>query len=174
MPIITQLATIQTFSTATTFVVVNNNLTRRLSYQDLRTTLSTDIGGGGGAVSRTTHAVATSSIAYNATDNISITGYKSYALLKVQTSAAAWVRLYTTSAARSSDSARSQGTDPVAGSGIIAEVITSGAQTQLITPGVVGFNDDATPATTIYVAVTNLSGATATITVTLTLLQMES
>jgi hypothetical protein len=124
--------------------------------------------------SRTTVAGVTSSIANNATGNISITGFKSYSLFKIQTSAAAWVRLYTTSAARSSDSTRAQTTDPTPGSGVIAEVITSGAQTQLITPGVFGFNDDGTPSTTIYAAVTNLSGSSAAITVTLTLLQLES
>jgi len=130
--------------------------------------------GSGGAYSRTTVSGVTSSISNGTTATISITGFKSYALLKIQTSAAAWVRLYTTSAARSSDSARAQTTDPTPGSGVIAEVITSGAQTQLMTPGVFGFNDDGTPATTIYAAVTNLSGSSAAITVTLTVLQLEA
>ncbi len=128
----------------------------------------------GGAYSRTTAAGTTTSIPDGSTNNISITGFKSYALLKIQTSAAAWVRLYTTSAARTSDSSRAKTTDPTPGSGVIAEVITSGAQTQLMTPGVFGFNDDGTPATTIYAAVANLSGSLAAITVTLTLLQLEA
>jgi hypothetical protein len=84
------------------------------------------------------------------------------------------VRLYTTSAARTSDSSRSQGTDPTPGTGVIAEIITTGPQTQLITPGVIGFNNDTLPTTTIYAAVTNLSGSSAAITVTLTLLQLEA
>jgi len=117
---------------------------------------------------------STANIADSATGNISITGFKSYSLLKVQTSAAAWVRLYITSAARTSDSARDQTTDPTPGSGVIAEVITTGAQTQLITPAIFGFNDDTTPGNTIYLAVTNLSGSTASITVTLTLLRLET
>lgn len=130
--------------------------------------------GSSSAYSRTTAAGVTSSIANNATGNISITGFKSYSLLKIQTSAAAWVRLYTTSAARSSDSARAQTTDPTPGSGVIAEIITSGSQMQTMTPAVVGFNDDGTPGTTIYAAVTNLSGGSTAITVTLTLLQLEA
>jgi hypothetical protein len=91
----------------------------------------------------------------------------------VQTSAAAWVRLYTDNTTRTSDNGRSQTSDPLAGAGVIAEVVTTGAQTQLITPAVVGFNNDGTPGTTIYARVTNNSGSTAAITVTLTLLQLE-
>ena len=53
--------------------------------------------------SRTTANAATSSIANNASGNISITAAKTYALLKVQTSAAAWVTLYTDSTSRSND-----------------------------------------------------------------------
>jgi hypothetical protein len=91
----------------------------------------------------------------------------------VQTSAAAWVRLYTDSASRTGDNGRSQTSDPLAGAGVVAEVVTTGAQTQLITPAVVGFNNDNPAATTIYARVTNNSGSTAAITVTLTLLQLE-
>jgi hypothetical protein len=112
-------------------------------------------------------------MANGASADLSITGFKGYALYKVQTSAAAWVRLYTTSATRTSDNSRSQTSDPLAGAGVVAEVITTGAQTQLLTPAVLGFNDDGTPGTTIYARVTNNSGSSAAITVTLTLLQLE-
>ena len=115
----------------------------------------------------------TASLANNATDSVTVTGFKSYALYKIQTSAAAWVRLYTTTAARTADASRLQGTDPAAGSGVIAEVITTGAQTIITAPGVFGFNDESTPTTAIATAVTNLSGSAAAITVTLTLLQLE-
>lgn len=132
-------------------------------------------GGGGGAMaSRTTAATTTASIANNATDNITITGFKSYMLLKVQTSAAAWVRLYTDTASRTADATRDILTDPNPGSGVLAEFITSGAQTVLVTPAVLGFSGESFPTTSIPVAVTNKSGATTTITVTLTLLQLEA
>ena len=130
--------------------------------------------GSGSSLSRNTANQTATGLDNNATANISITGYKSYSLLKIATSVASWVRLYTTSAARSADSSRSQSTDPLAGAGVIAEVITSGNETQLITPAVFGFNDNGTPSTTIYAAVTNLSGATSDVTVTLTLLQLEA
>ena len=128
----------------------------------------------GGGFSRSVSTGTTTGIPNGSTNNITITGFKSYSLLSVQTSAAAWVRLYTTSAARSSDSSRSQGTDPTPGAGVIAEIITTGTQIQLITPGVIGFNNDDPPATTIYAAVANLSGGYGTISVTLKLLQLEA
>ena len=123
---------------------------------------------------RGTATGATAIIADNATGNISITGFKSYALLKIQTSAAAWVRLYVTDAARTNDNTRLQNVSPTANSGVIAEVVTSGAQTKIISPGIFGFNDDGTPGNTIYAAITNLSGVTASITATLTLLRLEA
>lgn len=127
-----------------------------------------------GGFTRSVSTGTTIGIPDGSTNNITITGFKSYSLLSVQTSAAAWVRLYTTSAARSSDSSRSRGTDPTPGAGVIAEIITTGTQIQLITPGVIGFNNDDPPATTIYAAVANLSGGYGTISVTLKLLQLEA
>jgi len=131
-------------------------------------------GGGGGGGSRTTANASTGSIANNASANISITAAKVYALLKVQTSAAAWVTLYTDSTTRSNDASRAETTDPTPGSGVIAEVITSGATTQIMTPGVIGWNNDGTPSTTVYAKVVNKSGSTQAITVTLHYLPLES
>jgi hypothetical protein len=134
----------------------------------------TAVSGTGGSYSRTTAAGTTSSIANNATANIAITGFKSYMLLKVQTSAAAWVRLYSDTASRTADATRDILTDPAPGSGVLAEFITSGSQTVIVTPAVLGFNGESSPTTSIPVAVTNKSGSTTTITVTLTLLQLEA
>jgi hypothetical protein len=131
-------------------------------------------GGGGGLVSRAALSGATSSLGNGLTGPINITGYKAYALLKVQTSAAAWVRIYTSEAARIADASRAEGTDPTPGSGVITEVITTGAQTVLISPGTIGFNDETVVTTNIPVRVTNKSGSTAAITVTLTALQLEA
>jgi hypothetical protein len=123
--------------------------------------------------SRAALAGTTASLANAATGNLQITGYKGYMLYKIQTSAAAWVRIYTDAASRSADSARSEGTDPTPGSGVIAEVITTGAQTILISPGAIGFNNESSPTTAIELAVTNKSGGTTTITVTLTAVKLE-
>lgn len=117
---------------------------------------------------------STTLIGNNATATITMVGYKSYMLSKIQTSVPTWVRIYTDSTSRTNDSTRSEFDDPNPGSGIIAEVITtSGSLTQLITPGVIGFNNDTTPNRNIYLSLTNKSSVPAVIQVTLTLLQLE-
>lgn len=131
-------------------------------------------GGGGGVGPRSTASVSTGSIANAATANTSVTLAKGYALYKVQTSAAAWVRVYGNATQRTADAGRSQFTDPQPGAGVMAEVITAGASTVVVSPAAFGWNDDGTPSSTIPVAVTNLSGSTADITVTLTYLPIET
>ena len=96
-------------------------------------------------------------------------------LLKIQTSAAAWVTLYTDQASRTSDVNRSETTDPLPGSGVIAEVITTSAnQKQIITPGTIGWNNDGTPSTNMYLKVVNKSGSNAAITVGMTVIKLEA
>ena len=133
-----------------------------------------EAGGGAGSFTRTTANAATSSIANNASANITITAAKTYALQKIQTSAAAWVTLYTDTTSRSNDSSRNEATDPTPGSGVIAEAITTGAATQLVTPGLIGFNNDGTPSTNVYLKVVNKSGSTQAITITLHYLPLET
>ena len=131
-------------------------------------------GGGGTLASRSAVAGTTASLANAATGNLTITGYKGYMLYKIQTSAAAWVRIYTDIASRTADSSRVEGADPTPGAGVVAEVITTGAQTILISPGALGFSNESSPDANIQLAVTNKSGGTTTITVTLTAVQLEA
>jgi hypothetical protein len=126
-----------------------------------------------GLKSRDSLTGSTGSIADDATANVNITGYKGYMLYKIQTSAAAWVRLYVSDAARTADATRTQGQDPLPGSGVIAEVITTGAETVIIAPGVIGFNNETPVTNVVPAAVTNLTGGSADITVTLTAVEME-
>ena len=130
-------------------------------------------GGGSGLQSRQTFNAATSAIADGAVGNITITAYKTYSLLKIQTSAAAWVTLYTDQTSRTADAGRSEATDPLPGSGVIAEVITTAAQTQIITPATIGWNNESTPVASVYAKVVNKSGGTTAITVTITVVQLE-
>lgn len=125
------------------------------------------------APSRTTASGTTTSINNDFSANLTLNGFKTYALMKIETSHAAWVTVYTDVNSRSNDTSRSETTDPAPGSGVIAEVITTGAETVLFTPGTIGWNDDATPSTNLYLKVVNKSGSAAAITVTLTLLQLE-
>jgi hypothetical protein len=120
---------------------------------------------------RTTSQITASSVPDNGSANVSITTPSTYALLKIQTSHAAWVTLYTDTTSRTNDASRTETTDPLPGSGVIAEVITGGAVTQLISPGTIGYNSAGTGTT--YLKVVNKSGATASITVTLTYVQLE-
>lgn len=115
----------------------------------------------------------TASLAPDTTAELNITGYKAYSLFKITTTAEAWVRVYTDDVSRDADSTRSEGTDPTAGSGVIAEVRTDGVtNTILISPGILGFNNDSPRTTTIYLSVTNRSTSSTPITVTLTALKI--
>ena len=82
--------------------------------------------------SRTTVSGSTTSIENNGIGNTEITGFKSYALMKVGLSTAGWLRIYTDSASRLADVSRSVGEDPTPGSGVITEVVTTGISTTQI------------------------------------------
>ena len=122
---------------------------------------------------RNSASVTTASLVNAAAGNSTITGWKSYMLLSIQTSAAAWVTVYTSSAARTADVSRTITTDPTPGSGVIAEVITTGASTQIFSPAVFGFSDESSPSTDIQIKVVNRSGGTTAITITMKLVQLE-
>ena len=136
----------------------------------------TSAAGGGTLSSRTLVSGTTSSLNDNASANLDISGYKGYLLYAIQTSGAAWVRLYTDDANRTSDASRPEGSDPLPGAGVIAEVITTGAQIILISPGAIGFSFDGSgnATTTIFSRVTNKTGSTAAITVSLRVVQVEA
>ena len=130
-------------------------------------------GGGGSLPSRTVTTAVTSTIANGASENITVTGFKGYIIYKLQTSAAAWVRAYTSIAERTADQSRTITTDPTPGSGVVAEIITTGAQTVNMAPATIGFSNENTPDVNIPIRVTNRSGFPAAITVTMTLIQIE-
>lgn len=117
---------------------------------------------------------STSSLANGASENITFIGAKSYSLLKIKTSVAAWVTLYTDTSSRTSDSSRNEFTDPLPGSGVIAEAITTSPNDQVVTPGILGWNNDSTPSSNIYAKVVNKSGSASTVVVDLTLVPLEN
>ena len=129
--------------------------------------------------SRQTNSATTGSIAQAASTSLTIpTAGKSFSLLSVTISAPAYVILYVDTTTRSADSSRTEGTDPAPGSGVITEVSTtsSGSTTFLMTPAVLGWNNDGTPAAQIYAKVVNkraTSGSNA-ITVTLKTVALEA
>ena len=132
-------------------------------------------GGGSGLTSRTTGSATANGVGVGASADITINAAKAFSLLKIQTSHAAWVTLYTDTVSRTADSSRTETTDPLPGSGVFAEIITSDGATQIITPGTIGWNNDpGAPTTNVYAKVVNKSGSTADITVTLTYVQIEA
>ena len=97
---------------------------------------------------------------------------KSYMLWKVEVSEACWLRLYCDAQVRTADQGRNIDSDPLPGSGVLAEVISSGQTTQLITPGTLCFNSAGSNAT--YIRVDDRSNATANHQITLHYLQLEA
>ena len=105
--------------------------------------------------------------------DLNISGYKGYVLYKITSTHEAWIRIYVDDASRQADDMRSEGTDPTPGGGVIAEVRTSGLnQSVLITPGVMGFNNDDPRTPWMYLSVVNRSNVTTAIDITLTALKI--
>jgi hypothetical protein len=130
---------------------------------------------GGSASSRTTANASTPSLASGEHALLDINNVaKSYGLMKIQTSHAAWVTLYISQAARTADVNRAATTDPVPGAGVVAEVITNGDTTQVISPMLMGFNDESSPVDTVYAKVRNETGSATVIQVTLTFVPLEA
>lgn len=126
-----------------------------------------------GITSRQLITLTTPIIGAGATIDINTNAYKGYVLYQIQTNAACWVRIYANSVLRTSDSIRTIEEDPLASAGVISEIVTSGPNTILFTPGIYGFNAD-TPITTVMpIKITNLTTENRTITLNITVLQSE-
>ena len=140
--------------------------------QFLKTDGSGNLSWATGFGSRANTSATTGSISQNSSANITIpTSGKSFSLLSVTISSPAYVILYVDTTTRSADSGRSEGTDPAPGSGVLTEVSTtaSGSTTFLMTPAVLGWNNDGTPAAQIYAKVVNKRATSGSNTVTVTL-----
>jgi hypothetical protein len=70
------------------------------------------------------------------------------------------------------DRNRSEGNDPGAGSGVVAEVRGSG--TQLFTPAPVGYNADSPVSSNMYVSIKNRGASATVITAQFTILRLEA
>jgi hypothetical protein len=133
--------------------------------------------GTNGLLSRSTYSSIVTLINSNSYAQTTITNsteLKTYSLLKVQVSHASWVRIYVDTASRTADINRLQSEDPAPGSGVIAEIITTGAETVLVAPAVIGFTSELTPGV-VPIAINNLeTSAAVNYTVTLTDVGLES
>jgi hypothetical protein len=123
--------------------------------------------------SRITVTGITEIISSSGIGNTDISGFKTYSILKVGISTAAWIRIYTDSDSRSNDASRPINIDPTSGSGIVAEFVSAGATTIKTGPVPIGYNDNDPEENIIYMSVNNLSGISTSIEVNLTILKME-
>ena len=123
-----------------------------------------------GLQTRTT-AQVTVSATQDVAVNTQITTPNGYALLAIGTSHAAWITLYMDTNSRTLDAGRGETSDPVPGSGVLSEVITTGSATQYITPGAFCFNT--TSNNTTYIKAVGKASGTVNLTITLTYIQLE-
>ena len=114
----------------------------------------------------------TSSIVANGFVDAQVVTPKSYMLWKVEVNYACWLRLYCDTNSRSADQSRNIDSDPLPGSGVLAEVISSGQTVQLITPGTLCFNSGGS--NTTYLRIDDRSNGTNNHTIILHYLQLEA
>jgi len=121
---------------------------------------------------RTTVAATTASLADGAIEDTTVKMEAGYRLLKVETDVVARVRVYDSTAHRTSDAARAVGVDPTGVHGVILDLVTTVSDLSWwLSPVVDGYTADA--GDTVPIAVTNISGSTDTVTVTFTWVRSE-
>ena len=120
-----------------------------------------------------TATVTATDLAAGGYTTIDTVAHKGYVLYSITSDKPAWVRLYTTTAARTADSNRAQFQAPTANSGLIAEAIFASAGTINFTPAVYGYNNESTPTTTAAIAITNTDSTTQSIGVSLQVPKLE-
>ena len=136
-------------------------------------TISSGIISANASASRTTVQYTTNTLGISAATTATIAAAKGYVLYSIQVTAGAWVTVYTSSTAQTNDTGRAITSDPSPGSGVIAESISTTANTTYFTPAVYGYNADGTVSTNMYLKIYNNSGTAQAIQVTLTYLRLE-
>lgn len=126
------------------------------------------------AVSRATSVETTASLANNANSTADFTLTKGYKIISVTADRACRVRLYATSTDRTADASRAIGTDPIGDHGVMLDlVIPASILTWRLTPQVHGNDLEGSPDGEIACIITNMSGATSTVQVTITYQETE-
>ncbi len=104
--------------------------------------------------------------------SFSFNAFKSYALLKAESSAPCRVIVYTDPSSQTLDAGRSSNVSPTPNSGIVTDL--AGISTAIyLMPPPIGYNAENPLIDWCYVTLENLSGVSTDITLKLTLLQME-
>ena len=123
----------------------------------------------GGAI-RKTASVTSDTLAAGATDSAKTVALgKGGIAIKISTNYPAWVRVYASATAQSADAAREITVDPVAGSGVLLEVLTSGEI--ILSPTAVLFS--ASGVSALPVTITNKDTVSRAITAIITTVPIE-
>lgn len=117
-------------------------------------------------------SVTVNNLASDASEETSINLSRSFTILKLEVSHKCWVRFYLNGSSRTADELREIDSDPDPGVGLIAEFVSTEAETILATPGVVGYNDESPVTSVCPIRITNLEDSTEDITITVTYLPM--
>ena len=129
---------------------------------------------GGVTFARQAVTMTSASLANNARDLNSVGMAKTWMLAKVVVDRACRIRLYTSVVAQIADATRPAFTAPSGDAGCVFDLVTSATMlTWHAVPNVTGTNDDGTPTSVIPITIDNLSGATSTVTVTITYFALE-
>nr|WP_320132326.1 phage tail protein [uncultured Holophaga sp.] len=144
------------------------------AYWDLLAEAGTDgEDGASGLQSRSTASVTTATLAASATGSVSLTLPKGCDIYAIETDYPAWVRLYSSDAARTSDASRSATTRPTAGTGIFLDEVTTSSKLKIWSSPVPKFVNPAGE-NTAYLSITNNASSLEAITVTITYIQTEA
>jgi hypothetical protein len=129
--------------------------------------------GNASALVRATTAYTTAVLADGASETGFVSIAPSYELLRIQTNVPARIRLYASTAQRDADVARLVTVDPTGDHGVIFEFVTLASDLDwAITPMADGYRLDSI-SSSIPISVTNLSGSSGAVTVTLTYIPLE-
>ena len=124
--------------------------------------------------SRISTSTTTTVLSAGTTVTTILNGFKGYAIYSLRVSTASWVVLYSSTATMIADASRSIVTDPAVGSGVLAEAITTSSATLYFSPALFGYSSEAVPNTNIPIKVYNNGTVSTSITVTITILKLES
>lgn len=121
--------------------------------------------GGAGAMGRIHVLGTTAPIGFYETANLDLEFAESCDLVSVTASIDCWIRIYSTAAARSADSARTLTMDPRPGTGIMGEVYPYGPENLSISwsPAPLFNNEDEVLGKTAYIAITRMAPGTGAI-----------
>lgn len=115
----------------------------------------------------------TITVAAGSEASVSLNLYSAYALWSIESDKAARIRLYATSADRSADQSRAEGTAPSPGIGLITEVVTSSSLLSVpLLPPQIGANLNSTPSNSTPALIKN-KGTSADVVLTIKYTRLE-